>query len=401
MRLKIRNTHRYVPNVFIRVTTDSKNIVCSDLVMESSERTVDADMTLYNWKIDPFQADNFLKLELVVMDSNREKQVIVDSRHYDEVEKVLPDSISADKVSYFPVKELKGKKVAVFSMEAQLLLERHKDKGLFGAMGGGLGILIGAFLRAARYSGVTTYFPLLAYEVGVEQKMVNKVPQFINDALLDYSIVFEGYEDVIEAWDKVDEKTVDIRLANSTHTVKVVLMRLRIKDTDTDVFIPFITLGQRIAKRLYPSEATSIERFVQAAFYSRAALAALEAFNVECDIFQVHESFPAISLVLDLFENINFNHKAIFQKAKKHIIGFAHTVVPQAFPFYDPSLIELILELDARAYDKYLCTRNFSDGSSRRVFDPFYALSIVAVGVGNSGKRAFKGNAPGLSRLCP
>ena len=64
--------------------------------------------------------------------------------------------------------------------------------------------------------------------------------------------------------------------------------------------------------------------------------------------------------------------------------------MPQAFPFYDPSLIELILELDARAYDKYLCTRNFSDGSSRRVFDPFYALSIVAVGVGTVGKEHLK-----------
>ena len=94
-------------------------------------------------------------------------------------------------------------------------------------------------------------------------------------------------------------------------------------------------------------------------FIPRAVLAALEAFGVECDIFQVHESFPAVSLILDLFENMDFNSKTIFQKAKKHIIGFAHTVVPQAFPFYDPWLIDMILGLDSGAYDKYLCVRGF------------------------------------------
>ena len=63
VRLKIRNTHRYVPNVFIRVTTESKNIVCSDLVIESSERAIDADVTLYNRKTDYSRADNFLKYD--------------------------------------------------------------------------------------------------------------------------------------------------------------------------------------------------------------------------------------------------------------------------------------------------------------------------------------------------
>ena len=87
------------------------------------------------------------------MDSNREKQVIVDSRHYDEVEKVLPDSISADKVSYFPVKELKGKKVAVFSMEAQLLLKGIKIKGCLEPWAAAWVSLSGAFLRAAATAG--------------------------------------------------------------------------------------------------------------------------------------------------------------------------------------------------------------------------------------------------------
>ncbi|HBG60449.1 MAG TPA: hypothetical protein DDX37_01200, partial [Candidatus Omnitrophica bacterium] len=50
----------------------------------------------------------------------------------------------------------------------------NRSNGLSGAMGGGLGILIGSFLRALRYNGAKYIVPLLKYRRGVVQTMKNK-----------------------------------------------------------------------------------------------------------------------------------------------------------------------------------------------------------------------------------
>ena len=64
-------------------------------------------------------------------------------------------------------------------------------------------------------------------------------------------------------------------------------------------------------------------------------------------------------------------------------MGFAHTVVPQAFPKYRPEFIKDILgiELSEEQLDEILTPQS----KDKREYDPFYALSKKAVSIGTVG----------------
>ncbi|MFA5337269.1 MAG: HAD-IIIC family phosphatase, partial [Candidatus Omnitrophota bacterium] len=139
---------------------------------------------------------------------------------------------------------------------------------------------------------------------------------------------------------------------------------------------------------MYPSSATSYERFKQAAFYSRATLEAYKVFNITPDIFQIHESFPAVSLIPDLFYNSAYSYDSRFSVAKEHIMGFAHTVVPQAFPRFEKHFIEYVLGINLSSLPEGFLREIQVAGpreSKDHKYDPFYALSKVAQCVGTVG----------------
>ena len=228
------------------------------------------------------------------------------------------------------------------------------------------------------------YFPLPIYEIGVEQRMIDGLPQFIHNQPLDYSKLIAGIEDEIEIWEPAvnknvadSTKTVDFQLNGNKVTTDVVLLRLKIKGVDNDSYVMLVRLTGSFEKRLYPGEATSRERFEQAAFYGRAVLAGLMAFGVTVDIFQVHEAFPPVALIPDLFENPVYKDNLLFKTGKENIIGFAHTVVLQAFPSYDHYWIQDVLGLTYDQYRGYL--------REDKKYDPFYALSLKAVAIGSVG----------------
>ncbi|MBI4981741.1 MAG: EamA family transporter [Candidatus Omnitrophica bacterium] len=385
VRLKLKGDAQYLPGIFIRARSGSEVNNSWTLQLTSATHRVEGSLGMYTWDINPIDAGNFIEFELIFVDSAGIREFVIDKRYFREIKKITPSSIDNKQIEYLLPENLEDKNVVVLSVEAQLLLERYKEKNLFGAMGGGLGILIGGFLRALRYCGAKIYFPLPIYECGIDQKMENKSP-CVNNCQLDYSILFDGYEDEFEKWEKIGEKLISFRLLNQEYQAKVILMKLSIKGINNDVYVPFISIPSgSISNRLYPSGHDSFERFVQSAYYSRAVLALLEEFNIKADILQVHEAFPAVSIILDLFENDNFKDKGIFSEVKKHIIGFAHTIDPAAFPCFEPYLIEIVLGIAKDKYEKYLSRRNIF-GDNKIAFDPFYALSQVAVSVGTVGK---------------
>jgi len=80
----------------------------------------------------------------------------------------------------------------------------------------------------------------------------------------------------------------------------------------------------KFIQRLYPGEPIQKSPACSGGFYSRAVLEALKAFKIEPDMFQVHEAFPAISLVPDLFGHSEYKDEPLFQKAKKRIMFCAY-----------------------------------------------------------------------------
>ncbi|MGE5197256.1 MAG: glycogen synthase, partial [Deltaproteobacteria bacterium] len=373
IRLKYRQMNHFLANAHLRLK--SGNGIIKDMPLASADEVIEGHPDTFIWRIDSSHYDGFIDVELTITDSRNQSTITLEKRHFDYVDKILPESISTERIEYYPVAELAGKKVAVFTMEAMLLMHT-----LFGAMGGGLGVLMGCFLRALRHSGATIYIPLPIYHVGEHQEVSNGEPVVNPDYPLDYSTIFKGYEDQLESWEKIETKKVAFRLFNRDISTDVTMVRLRIKGSDQDTYVPFIELTQDVALRLYPEAPTSLSRFAQAAFYARAALKALEAFDITPDIFQVHESFAALSLIPDLFRNPEFKDNPRFKEAKGRIMGFAHTVVPQAFPVYEPYFIDAVLGLRYDQYSDFLVNRG-----GHPAYDPFYALSKVAVYVGTVG----------------
>ena len=97
---------------------------------------------------------------------------------------------------------------------------------LFGAMGGGLGILMGGFLRSLRYSGATMYFPLLIYQEGANQYMVDGYPHVTENDYLDYSRLIQGVEDQFEIW----EPAVNGDIEASTKSIRFQLQGREIRN---------------------------------------------------------------------------------------------------------------------------------------------------------------------------
>ena len=314
-------------------------------------------------------------------------------RYYEYIDKIIPETVPTNKITYKPVRSLKDTKVVVFSMEANLVTKEVRNKVLFGAIAGGLGVLMGNHLRALRYSGAQVYFPLPIYSKGSYQWMEGTQQKVDDNRPLDYNLLINGYEDEYEKWERVKYMPVTFELAGEEMVALAILMKLTLKNQEDlpDSYVLFIDrmmTSQQVEYKsvkdvLYPEGPTSEERFTQAAFYSRAALKALEALNIVPDIFQVHESYPAASLVPDLFYNPDYSKNGHFKIAKEHIMGFAHTVVPQAFPQYPVKFIKDILgfELSEEALDEILTPQS----KDKRSYDPFYALSKKAVSIGTVG----------------
>ncbi|MDD3150655.1 MAG: hypothetical protein PHV68_07450, partial [Candidatus Gastranaerophilales bacterium] len=354
------------------------------------------------WNIDPSEFAEFLSIDLMAGEASDVKEsgrdpftFLVGTRSFKYIDKITPESVAYTDVQYKPAESLSDKKIGVFSMEATLLME-----DLHGAMGGGLGILMGSFVRALAFSGGQFYFALPIYRYGVKQNVVNGLPELDNEAPLDYDILFRGYQDElgVESWEKVDTAHVRFSLEKREVETDVVLMKLTIKGALHPAYVLFVELTEDIAGQLYPSQANSYGRFMQAAFYGRATLEAYKAFDITLNAIQMHESFPAVSVIPDLFCNEEYMYDRHFNEAKRHIMGFAHTVVPQAFPWVDRNLVDAILGLDHRKLKAVInvdpaVTKTRSllrtitlDGQGKiKVYDPFYALSEVAQCVGTVG----------------
>ncbi|MBU2103163.1 MAG: hypothetical protein KKF80_07180, partial [Candidatus Omnitrophica bacterium] len=363
------------------------------LSLETARQVKEDDKIFYEWDIDTSKYDEYLEFELSLNDPAQDFRLPIARRYYEYIDKIVPESVPTNKIEYKPVKSLKDTKVVVLSMEASLITKEVQNKALFGAIAGGLGVLMGNHLRALRYSGATVYFPLPIYSKGSYQWMEGNQQKVDDNRALDYSLILNGYEDENEKWERIRFVPIVFKLAGQETVALAILMKLTIKNEQglPDSYVLFIDrmmTSQNVEFKLvkdvlYPDSPTSEDRFTQAAFYSRAVLGALEALDVTPDILQVHESYPAAALVPDLFYNPEYNKNGRFVSAKKNLMGFAHTVVPQAFPKYDPRFLKDILglELDENALDEML-TPQVKD---KRLYDPFYALSKKAVSVGTVG----------------
>ncbi|PIQ84146.1 MAG: hypothetical protein COV75_03755, partial [Candidatus Omnitrophica bacterium CG11_big_fil_rev_8_21_14_0_20_63_9] len=377
VRLRMRQARGLLPDVTVRVTTQGRELY----TLRLTDASVDErdGITEYVWQLgEPTWASGSMELELVMSDSSGAQEIVLERREFMEIEKLLPEQIPMDPVAYTPLPELRDKQVAVLAMEASLMPE-----GLHGAMGGGLGILLGGFLRSLRYSGADVWMPLPRYRTGVRQEVRDGYTRIIRDAPLDYAELLRAATPG-EHWEEVERKTVRFTLSGYPQSAEVTLMRLRIDGTARTINVPLIELSGDISGNLYPGNPDDLRRFKQAAFYGRAALEAFKAFNVTPDILQVHESFPAVSIVLDLFENPEYRDDPHFASAKRHVVGFAHTVVPQAFPHYEPSFLKE-LGFSPEQYQPYLVKRQMIDGGERMRFDPFHTLSQKAAVIGTVG----------------
>ncbi|MBU2266215.1 MAG: UTP--glucose-1-phosphate uridylyltransferase, partial [Candidatus Omnitrophica bacterium] len=363
------------------------------LSLETARKVEEGEITFYEWDIATAKYDGFLEFEFFITDETKGFRLPVARRYYEYIDKILPESVPTNKIEYKPVESLKDAKVVVLSMEANLLNKEVRNKALFGAIAGGLGVLMGNHLRALRYSGATAYFPLPIYSKGSYQWMEGNQQKVDDNYPLDYSVLLNGYEDEYEKWERIRHIPVVFKLAGQETAALAILMKLTLKNEpglpeSYVLFIDRMVTSQDVEFKLvkdvlYPDHPTSEARFTQAAFYSRAVLGALEALDITPDILQVHESYPAAALVPDLFYNPEYNKNGRFKSAKNNLMGFAHTVVPQAFPKYNPKFLKdiLDLELDEIALNELLTPQS----KEKRLYDPFYALSKKAVSVGTVG----------------
>ncbi|MBP7216844.1 MAG: glycogen/starch synthase, partial [Candidatus Omnitrophica bacterium] len=379
--ISCRKIDGYHCNVYLNLTTGNG----ARKILSKDDATIDeVNPNLYSWDIETEAYDGSIDVDLVMMDSTKTYPVVIAHRHFDYIPKIIPEGVPLDQINYQPVPELRETKVLVLGMEAMLLRD-----SLFGAMAGGYGILEGSYLRALRFSGAECVFPLLVYRTGAQQVMTAQGP-IVEYGPLDYSKIFNGHEDEIEQWEVVDEKEVTFTLCNKPVTTKVTMVRLLIKGVSVASLIPFIELTSEIEDRLYPKGHESYPRFLQAAFYSRAVLALLEAFAITPDIVQVHEAFPAVSLLPDLFQHPFYAGNPRFASMKENIIGFSHTLVPQAYPKFESHFIEIVLGLSRDQYEPLLTKVTDKHGTAHDKYDPFYALCQKAKAVGTVGLEARK-----------
>ncbi|TBR15631.1 hypothetical protein EPO66_05725, partial [bacterium] len=201
-----------------------------------------------------------------------------------------------------------------------------------------------------------------------------KTPVVVTDADLHWNVLFEN-KDNIENWKYERSINIEFPLNGKRVKTSVEIWKLKVRGAPCDSFVPLINLTEDVQGVLYPDEPRSESRATQAVFYTRAAFKTLEAMGFEADIFQVHEAFPAISFIIDLFDVPEFSNIEVLKKAKGNIMAFAHTNVPQAFPVYeDFGMIQKITSWGWDIFGKYFTART-DNGHTKTIFDPWYVLS--------------------------
>ncbi|MFA5337268.1 MAG: radical SAM protein [Candidatus Omnitrophota bacterium] len=242
------NGATFAGNVKIRLKTVKDGVPHEVILSHSEAIDTSNNKKVYSWLIDVSNYSEFINIDLVLtntksQDNNQDGLTedaylfLVDRRYFKIIDKITPQGIAEGKPDYAPVTQLAGKKVGVFSVEATL-----STKELAGAMGGGLGILLGSFLRALPFAGVEFYFSLPVYRKGVSQSAVDGMPTVDNNALLDYAVLFSGHADEFESWEEVGRKQVSFKLENKEITTYVKLVTLKVKSSAFPAYVFFVEL---------------------------------------------------------------------------------------------------------------------------------------------------------------